>query len=127
MATEEFLNKPFSIYCRQSLILGLDEEKDIAEKILAANKQANPAILIFAIADTGYLYGQCTFERELGDDVNFKFSDTFEHIKDTRALQILIEEHGVKTILFTEQGVFNMFNNEPTLTSYVQKFKLISK
>lgn len=127
MATEEFLNEPSRVYCPRSLIHGLAEEKDIAEKILAANKQANPAILIFPIADTGYLYGQCTFQRELGDGANFKFSDTFEHINDTRALQILIEEHGVKTILFTKQEVFNMFNNEPALTSYVQKFKLISK
>jgi protein-disulfide isomerase len=125
MATLEFLENPFTVYCRRSAIEGLRKEKIVAETILNQVTELWPAICLFCIKDTFYLYGQCSFERETGDGNTFKFSDTLEHIVATSALPILIEEYGVRSLILTDQLLMDELQVEPTLVPYINKMEVI--
>src|SRR5205085_937476 len=91
---------PFPMYCRLGAIGGLLQDKKLADQALthATHKKT---IVLWTLAETGRIYGQCNFMQEPQDSAHFKFCDTFTTVvhKD----MAIFESMGVTQLLFVEE------------------------
>ena len=99
---------PFPMYCQLSGIAGLENDRQLAERVLNLNKSDERSIVLWNLDRANRIYGQCNFKKDRDADYDLKFCDSIDQTI-SKNLTIFVREFGVRRLLFLEEELFNKF------------------
>jgi tetratricopeptide (TPR) repeat protein len=117
---------PSPMYCQLARISGLEQDYDLAQRILDQLKTDERTILLWNLGRSGYVYGQCNFKKDLDAQYNLKFCDRVETILSTN-LKIFIKELKVKQLLFLEDDLRQKFEKTASRSSLKASFQIADR
>jgi tetratricopeptide (TPR) repeat protein len=100
----------FPMYCRLSLIVGLERQHEMCERLLKLHAKASVrAVLFIRLNEKDRVYGECNFHAEPRDHYNFKFCDTLVTALGAN-LRTLVFEYKVSCLLFVDKTLQDEFD-----------------
>ena len=106
-------NYPFPMYCQKSTIAGLENDKNLGERVLNLNRSDDRSIVLWKLDQANRLYGQCNFKKDLDADYELKFCDNIGVTLSTN-LTVFVRDFEVRHLLFLEQDLFASFKSAAT-------------
>jgi len=115
----------FPMYCSAAAIRGFEAEKHRAAELLTKHLSGKPGIVLLAMEDPDWIYGQATFPYPAEQEVPLKFLDRFTTLSVSRALDTLATEGRASAILFTDSETKQRFTAHPAFIRVSHLFRLI--
>ncbi|API53621.1 hypothetical protein BMW22_20200 [Rhizobium leguminosarum] len=101
---------PFPMYCQQYMIAGLQQDKDLAERVLSGIAIHQRSIALWTLGRPDRVYGQCNFAKDPEAQNNLKFCDETKTMLHSN-LRIFIDDFDVQQLLFMEEDLRIRFEN----------------
>ncbi|WP_341987601.1 tetratricopeptide repeat protein [Azorhizobium sp. AG788] len=117
---------PFSMYCSADQIAGFEMEKTRADRILAQHAGGGPAIVILAIEDINWVYGQANFPYPADMENSLKFLDRFSTLASNSALEVLSQGRDPMRIFFVDAIFKARFETHKAYASVKSQFRLVA-
>lgn len=120
------MTRDFStIYCHLHAIGGMYEEKVRAESLLHKHLKGAPGIVLLALEDPDWVYGQATFA--YGHGQPFKFVDRFTTVVSNRVLDVLTAEGKPSAILFVDAPLKLKFERHEAFARVKPLFRQVTE
>lgn len=113
------------MYCRLDAIEGFHEECERARSLLARHLDGKPGIVLLALEDPDWVYGQATFCLEEG--APFKFVDRFATVASNNVLGSLAAEGRPVAILFSDAALKQRFEGHQAFARMQPLFRLVTE
>jgi hypothetical protein len=118
----------FSMYCGLHYIDGMLEEKKHCEAIFRSVDVAMRALFLMRLNGLDdWVYGQCNFvlDPDGGHTSPFKFSNTVDNLIAENVVTGLIEQAGVRAVLFSEPDLMARIAAYDSVKPYRALFNLV--
>lgn len=113
------------MYCRLAGIAGFDEERERAQALLARHLDGKPGVVVLALEDPDWVYGQASFCLEEG--APFKFIDRFATVASNNVLGSLAVEGRPTAILFSDAALKQRFESHQAFARLKALFRLVNE
>lgn len=113
------------MYCSLDAIDGMHEEKHRAELLFRNHLRGAAGIIVLALEDPEWVYGQATFPHEHGQP--FKFVDRFSTVVSNRVLDVLVAEGEPSAILFVDTSLKARFEHHQAFVRVRSLFRQVTE
>ncbi len=121
---------PFPMYCQNSCIGGLEQDKRLGDSVLNWNRSSERSMVLWTLGSADRLYGQGNFKKDFDADYELKFCEKYQVLVSSN-LKIFVQEFGLKRLLFLEESllkriepVARRFNMACELADVKEEFKV---
>lgn len=115
------------MYCRLKCIGGFEHEAERAERIVASQPSFGSAVCVLDIDNPEWVYAQCNFPFESGDEFAFKFLDRLNTVEANDIFFMLCRQHALEVILFENVRVYERFKEKPLLLELEHLFAVVGQ